>query len=128
MDAQTKIQRIITCKRVACGLIFFCEISVMDCDLVCCVLSVRIECRIVACCILKSHWGEHSSFLSWSQLVFFQLCLLMGRQRVRILTTKIGCYNKIGGYRKKTMRQRNSQILLEKVIIIFSFINLKIYL
>jgi len=109
--------------RVACGLVFFCEISVMDCDLVCCGLCVRIECRIVACCILESHWGEHSSFLSWSPLVFFQLCLLMGRQRVRILMMKNGCYNKIGGYRKKTMPQRTSQILLEKVTMVFSFIN-----
>jgi len=41
--------------REAYGLIFFWEIWVMDCDLVCYVLSVRIECRIVACCVLKNH-------------------------------------------------------------------------
>lgn len=117
MDAQTKNQRI-TCKSGLWSDILFTENFMNGLWFGGLFLSARIECRIAACCsIQRKHWGGHSSFLSWSQLVFFQLCLLMARQRVRIRMTKNGCFNKIGGYRKKTMPQRTFQILLEKVTI-----------
>lgn len=118
MDAQIRNQRI-TCKS---DNSFFFLNGLWDYHLVSsswvAFICMETECRIAAHYILRKHWGGDLSFLFWSQLLFFQPYLLKGRQKVRIHIMKNACYNKIGRYKNKTMHQRTSQVLLEKVIII----------